>query len=51
VERGTHVRFSSRAAELIRVVAPELAGGFDFKDVESAARAFMELRDAMGKRV
>ena len=51
VEQGTHVRFSSRAAELIRVVAPELAGGFDFKDVESAARAFMELRDAMGKRV
>jgi hypothetical protein len=50
VEQGTHVRFSARAEMLIRSVAPELAGGFDFKDVESAARAFMELRDVMEKR-
>jgi hypothetical protein len=50
VEHGRHLRFSARAEALIRSVAPELAGGFDFKDVESAARAFMELRDVMGKR-
>jgi hypothetical protein len=51
VEQGTRVRFSARAEALIHSVAPELAGGFDFKDVESAARAFMELRDVMGKHV
>jgi hypothetical protein len=50
VEQGRHLRFSARAEALIRSVAPDLASGFDFKDVESAARAFMELRDVMGKR-
>jgi hypothetical protein len=45
VEEGTRVRFSPKAAESIRSIAPELAAGFDFKDVESAARAFLELRD------
>jgi hypothetical protein len=50
VEEGTRLRFAAKAAESIRAVAPELAGGFDFKDVESAARAFLELRDVLGKR-
>jgi hypothetical protein len=50
VEEGTRLRFSARAVETIRVVAPELAAGFDFKDVESAARAFLELRDGLEKR-
>jgi hypothetical protein len=50
VEEGTRLRFSAQAVETIRVVAPELAAGFDFKDVESAARAFLELRDGLEKR-
>jgi hypothetical protein len=50
VEQGGRLRFSARAADSIRAVAPDLAGGFDFKDVESAARAFLELRDVLGKR-
>jgi hypothetical protein len=50
VEEGTRLRFSAKAVETIRVVAPELAAGFDFKDVESAARAFLELRDGLEKR-
>lgn len=50
VEEGRHLRFSGKAAESIRAVAPDLAGGFDFKDVEGAASAFLELRDVLGKR-
>jgi hypothetical protein len=50
VEEGTRLRFSAKAAESIRRVAPELAAGFDFKDVESAGRAFLELRDVLEKR-
>jgi hypothetical protein len=50
VEEGARLRFAAKAAEAIRAVAPELAEGFDFKDVESAARAFLELRDVLGKR-
>lgn len=49
VDDGTYLRFSGRAAESLRAVAPGLAGGFDFKDVEGAARAFLELRDVLGK--
>jgi len=50
VEEGTRLRFSAKAAESLHRVAPELAAGFDFKDVESAARAFLELRDVLEKR-
>jgi len=50
VAEGTRLRFSSKAAEALGVVAPELAAGFDFEDVESAASAFLELRDVLGKR-
>jgi hypothetical protein len=50
VEDGTRLRFSAQAAAAIRVVAPDLAAGFDFKDVASAARAFLELRDVLEQR-
>lgn len=50
VEEGKRLRFSGRAAQALRAVAPDLAGGFDFKDVEGAASAFLELRDVLGKR-
>jgi len=50
VVEGKCLRFSARAAQSIRVVAPELAAGFDFKDVESAARAFLELRNVLEQR-
>jgi hypothetical protein len=50
VEEGRHLRFCGKAAESIRAVARDLAGGFDFKDVEGAASAFLELRDVLGKR-
>jgi NAD(P)-dependent dehydrogenase (short-subunit alcohol dehydrogenase family) len=50
VERGERLCFSAKASELIGTFAPDLAGGFDFKDVESAARAFAELRESLSKR-
>jgi hypothetical protein len=50
VEEGMRLRFSAQAARAIREVAPDLAAGFDFRDVESAAYAFLELRDVLEQR-
>ena len=50
VEEGRRVRFCGKTADSIRAVAPDLAAGFDFDDVEGAASAFLELRDVLGKR-
>jgi hypothetical protein len=50
VEAGMRLRYSPQAAQAIRALAPDLAAGFDFKDVESAACAFLELRDVLEQR-
>jgi len=45
VVNGRTLVFSPPAAERLARVAPSLREGFDFADVEAAARAFADLRD------
>jgi len=50
VESGARLYFSDRAAHLLSTVAPRLAEGFDFRDVETVAEDFIELRASLMQR-
>jgi hypothetical protein len=50
VEQEMWLRFSTKTSELIFAVAPTLAEGFDFRDVEGAATLFAALRDDLIER-
>ncbi|WP_431894786.1 hypothetical protein [Nonomuraea sp. bgisy101] len=47
VVEGTRVTFGPAAREELARVAPDLAGGFHTADLESAAKAFTQLRDRL----